>query len=96
MEYVYKVFKNGHFWKTAFKKFEAVVCLSRPYPSDFFKACLPKILLGSFLNILPDMLYWTFTSGNWKLKATQYIIIRPATHIQKPAYCRGDKCIVSF
>ena len=42
MEYVYKVFKNGHFWKTAFKKFEAVVCLSRPCPSDFLKAVFQK------------------------------------------------------
>ena len=27
-------------------------CLSRPYNSKFFKGCLPRILLGPFLNIL--------------------------------------------
>ena len=37
-------------WKTAFKKFEVMVCLSRPYHFKFFKGCLPQILLSPFLN----------------------------------------------
>ena len=29
-----------------------MVCLGRPYPFNFFKGCLPQILLGPFLNTL--------------------------------------------
>ena len=33
-----------------------MVCLSRLYPFKFFKGCLPKILLGPFLNTLSQMI----------------------------------------
>ena len=29
-----------------------MVCLSRPYHLNFFRGCLPQILLGPFLNTL--------------------------------------------
>ena len=29
-----------------------MVCLSRPYSFNFFKGCLPQVLLGRFLNTL--------------------------------------------
>ena len=35
-------------WKTAFKKFEVHF--------NFFKGCLPQILIGLFLNTLTQML----------------------------------------
>ena len=48
-------------WKTAFKKnWGDVVCLSRPYPFKSFKGCLPKILVGSFLNTLTQMSFHFF------------------------------------
>ena len=31
------------------------MCLSRPYPFKFFKACLPQVLLGPLLNTLSQM-----------------------------------------
>ena len=33
-----------------------MVCLSRPDPFNFFKGCLPQILLGPFLNIWSHIL----------------------------------------
>ena len=39
-------------WKTVFKKFEVIWSAS----ADFFKNCLPQILLGPFLNTLPHTL----------------------------------------
>ena len=43
-------------WKTAFKKILIVtVCLGRPYHFNFFKGCLPRILLGLFLNTLSHL-----------------------------------------
>ena len=33
-----------------------MVCLSRPYHFRYFKGCLPKILLGPFLNTLAHMI----------------------------------------
>ena len=35
-----------------------MVCLSRQYPSKFFKVCLPQDLLGPFLNTLFQMFDW--------------------------------------
>ena len=32
-----------------------MIRLSRPYPLNFFKGCLPQILLGSFLYILSHL-----------------------------------------
>ena len=32
-----------------------MVCLGRPDYFNFFKGCLPQILLGSFLNTLTQM-----------------------------------------
>ena len=34
-----------------------MVCLRRQYHSKFFKGCLPQILLGPSLNILPHLTY---------------------------------------
>ena len=34
-----------------------MVCLSSSYHLKLFKGCLPKILLGPFLNILTDLIY---------------------------------------
>ena len=43
-------------WKTAFKKSEGLCsALSRPWPFEFFKGCLPKIVLGPFLNALTHL-----------------------------------------
>ena len=33
-----------------------MVCLGRPYHFNFFKGCLPQILLGPFLNTLTHIL----------------------------------------
>ena len=48
-----------------------MVCLSRPYHLNFFKGCLPQILLGTFLNTLSriflssDTLYiYSTSNGN--------------------------------
>ena len=32
-----------------------MACLRRPYHFTFFKGCLPQILLGPFLNVLPHL-----------------------------------------
>ena len=34
-----------------------VLCLGRPYHFNFFKGCLPQLLLGPFLNTLTWILY---------------------------------------
>ena len=36
--------------KQPLKIWSAMVCLGRPFHFKFFKACLPQILLGQFLN----------------------------------------------
>ena len=41
-----------------YKRGRDMVCLSRPYRFKFFKGCLPKILLGPFLNT------WTHILGD--------------------------------
>ena len=38
------------FWDIAFVK-------DRPYPFKFFKGCLPRILIGPFLNTLSHMMF---------------------------------------
>ena len=38
--------------------FQERICLSRPYPFKFFKSCLPQILLGPFLNTLPQIIIY--------------------------------------
>ena len=35
-----------------------MVCLGRPYYFNFFKGCLPQILLGVFLNTLTQMIFY--------------------------------------
>ena len=39
------------------KKLKGYCCLSKPYPSKFFKGCLPQILLGPSLNTLSKMFH---------------------------------------
>ena len=39
-----------------YKILSHIVRLSKPYHLKFFKACLPKILLGPLLNTLPRMI----------------------------------------
>ena len=34
-----------------------MVCLSRPYPFNFFKGCLPQVLLVPFLNTCSHILF---------------------------------------
>ena len=34
-----------------------MVCLNRPYQLRFFKGCIPKILLGPFLNTLSQVFH---------------------------------------
>ena len=46
-------YTKQNLWKATFKK--SVVCLARPYHFKFFKGCLPQILLGPFLDILPHI-----------------------------------------
>ena len=41
-------------------KSDLKICLGRPYHFKFFKGCLPQILLGPFLNILPYV--WHYIS----------------------------------
>ena len=42
--------------KIAFKKFEGIwSALGSLYPLNFFKGCLPKILLGPLLNTLTHL-----------------------------------------
>ena len=48
-QYLFKMF-IFHKWIKAFY-------LRRPYHLQFFKRCLPQILLGPFLNILTQMLF---------------------------------------
>ena len=44
---------NQNLWKIALKKISRdMACLSRPYSFNFFKSCLPQILLGPLLNTL--------------------------------------------
>ena len=44
---------NQNLWKIALKKISRdMACLSRPYSFNFFKGCLPQILLGPLLNNL--------------------------------------------
>ena len=48
--------QQANLWMTAFIKFEAVwSALDIPYLFKFFKGCLPQILLGPFLNTLPQI-----------------------------------------
>ena len=35
-------------------------CLGRPYRFKFFNGCLPQILLGPFLNTLPNIVLGEF------------------------------------
>ena len=51
-QYLFKMF--------IFHKWIKVFCLSRPYHLQFFKRCLPQILLGPFLNILTQMLFFFY------------------------------------
>ena len=44
-------FVEDRLWKIS----SNMVCLSRPYHFILFKRCLPQILLGPLLNILPQM-----------------------------------------
>ena len=49
-----KVFKNG---RTVFTKFEGIwSALGRPYAFKLFKGCISQVLLGLFLNTLPQMI----------------------------------------
>ena len=53
-----KVFKSGPSkicGRQLLKCLKDLVCLSRPYPFKFFKGCLPKCLLGPFLNIFSQI-----------------------------------------
>ena len=43
-------------WNTAFKNLERHGLLKRNISTQFFKGCLPQILLGPFLSTLPQML----------------------------------------
>ena len=43
-------------WKTAFKKFEGI-CLSRPYPFNFLKACLARKFTWSILEYLVSYVF---------------------------------------
>ena len=44
-------------WKAAFKKFQGMVCLSRPYPLKYLKDCLPQNLLSPLLNTLSHLIF---------------------------------------
>ena len=57
-------------------------CLSRPYPSKFFKGCLPQILLGPFLNTLSHI---------WKQFLIEKKVIKKSITI-----CRGIFWYVSI
>ena len=49
-----KVFKKGpcrNLWKTAFKRFKVILPVG-PCHFNFFKGCLPQILLNPFSNTL--------------------------------------------
>ena len=43
-------------WDKVFKNGPSNFCVSRPYSFKFFKGCLPKILLGPFLNTLSHLI----------------------------------------
>ena len=63
-----KDWTKKNLWKTAFRRFEGIwpslinvmisVWWSRPYPINFFKACLPQILLGPILRIFKNGKIW--------------------------------------
>ena len=58
-----KVFRSGlskFFGRQPLKIFKDMVCLSGPYPSKFFKGCLPQNLLSPFLNTLSHLDLYTF------------------------------------
>ena len=43
-------------WVKLFKNGPSKICLGRPYHFNFFKGCLPQILLGLFLNTVTHIL----------------------------------------
>ena len=45
------------------KIWRSMFCLSRPYSFKCFKGCLPQILLGPFLNTLPQMFSENISDG---------------------------------
>ena len=54
-----KIFKSGPnkiCGRQPLKHLKGYGLLSRPYPFNFFKGCLPQILLGPLLNTLFQML----------------------------------------
>ena len=51
-------FVEDSLWKT----WGDMVCLSRAYPFEFFKRCLPQILLGALLNTLSHMPFFINTA----------------------------------
>ena len=58
-----KVFRSGlskFCGRQPLKKFKHMVCLSEPYPSKFFKGCLPQNLLSPLLNTLSHLDLHTF------------------------------------
>ena len=38
-----------------------MICLGTPYPFNFFKGCLPQVLLGQFLNTLSQKIQLIFS-----------------------------------
>ena len=52
MEQSIQKWSKYNLWKTAFKKFEGVwFALSRPCSFNFFKGCLPQVLLGYMFQV---------------------------------------------
>ena len=49
------------------KALKCMVCSGRPYHFKCFKGCLPQILLGPFLNTLPQIYMPLKISWNWMI-----------------------------
>ena len=81
-------FSLGNKWDKVFKNGPSKICWGRPYYFNFFKGCLPQILLGPFWNTLSQILtylitFWTFMQQflkKFRDFSTIYCFFPPQVH----------------
>ena len=56
------------------KIIDNIKCLGRPYHFEFFKSCLPQILLGPFLNTLTQILLQILLNPNIVTDIVEYAL----------------------
>ena len=74
-------------WKTAFKKFEDMVCLSKPYSFKLFKGCLLQKLLNPILSTLSQILKITRTIASLVRSISEII---PSVIMSNTKYLKKD------